>query len=158
MDNGGEGAGSRCWGPTALCHATERCCMGRRLWVQHHTVKVADRRPARILSGGLLSVVMTEEENQRERRRRGYWLRLARLQADLNQNEVARRLGMSDRSGTTVLAWEQGRRDPRATVLRQLAAIYNVPSSLFIDPPRTDQERLEEIVRLAGVERPDTTG
>lgn len=99
---------------------------------------------------------MTEEENQRERRRRGYWLRLARLQADLNQNEVARRLGMSDRSGTTVLAWEQGRRDPRATVLRQLAAIYNVPSSLFIDPPKTDEERLDEIVRLAGAaERED---
>lgn len=99
---------------------------------------------------------MTEEENQRERRRRGYWLRLARLQADLNQNEVARRLGMSDRSGTTVLAWEQGRRDPRATVLRQLAAIYAVPSSLFIDPPKTDEERLDEIVQLAGAaERAD---
>jgi transcriptional regulator with XRE-family HTH domain len=92
---------------------------------------------------------MTEDEVQRERRRRGYWLRLARIRANLNQNEVARQLGMSDRSGTTVLAWEQGRRDPKATVLRQLAAIYGVPASQFIDPPTTDEERLDAVARLA---------
>jgi transcriptional regulator with XRE-family HTH domain len=97
---------------------------------------------------------MTAEEEQRERRRRGYWLRLARLRANLNQNEVARRLGLSERSGTTVLAWEQGRRDPRATVLHRLARLYGVPPELLIDPPPTDEERLDEIVQLArGSER-----
>ncbi len=99
---------------------------------------------------------MTPEEAALERRRRGYWLRLARINANLNQNEVARRLGMSERSGTTVLAWEQGRRDPRASVLRQLAELYGVPPSLFIDPPETDQERLEELAtRAIAAERED---
>lgn len=99
---------------------------------------------------------MTTEEAQRRRRRRGYWLRLARLRADLNQNEVARRLGMSDRSGTTVLAWEQGRRDPKASVLEQLAEIYGVPPELLLKPPPTDEERLDEIVRAASaLERED---
>ncbi len=99
---------------------------------------------------------MTEEEASRERRRRGYWLRLARLRADLNQNEVARQLGLSERSGTTVLAWEQGRRDPRSTILRQLARIYDVPPGLFIDPPETDQERLEALASGAiALERAD---
>jgi transcriptional regulator with XRE-family HTH domain len=103
----------------------------------------------RILPGGLSLAVMTAEEEQRERRRRGYWLRLARLRANLNQNEVARRLGLSERSGTTVLAWEQGRRDPRATVLHRLARLYGVPPELFIDPPPTDEERLEAMVKHA---------
>lgn len=94
--------------------------------------------------------MMTEDEVAAERRRRGYWLRLARLRADLNQNEVARQLGMSERSGTTVLAWEQGRRDPSASTLARLARLYEVPADLLLRPPKTDRERLDELALAAG--------
>lgn len=92
----------------------------------------------------LVSVAMTNEEAVHERRRRGHWLRLARVEANLNQNEVARRLGLGERSGTTILAWEKGRRDPRSSHLRQLAALYGVPIEKFADPEPTDVERLIE--------------
>ncbi len=45
--------------------------------------------------------------------------------------------------------------EPRATVLRQLARIYDVPLNLFIDPPPTDEERLDAIARIAEQERAD---
>lgn len=99
---------------------------------------------------------MTDDEIAQERRRRGYWLRRARLRAELNQNEVARRLGMSERSGTTILAWEKGLRDPKAAQLSQLARIYGVPVSVLISPRATDEEWLDEIVQLAAdAERQD---
>lgn len=60
----------------------------------------------------LLSVPMTEDELTATRRRRGYWLRLARERANMDQNSVARELGMSPKSGTSVLAWEKGTRSP----------------------------------------------
>lgn len=92
----------------------------------------------------LVSVAMTNDELQTERRRRGHWLRLARIEANLNQSEVALRIGLGPNSGTTILAWEKGRRDPRSSHLRQLAALYGVPIERFADPEPTDVERLIE--------------
>lgn len=71
-------------------------------------------------------------------------MRLARLAANLNQNDVAQQLGMGAKSGTTVLAWEKGRRDPKAGQIAEMARIYGVKASLFADPPKTDEERLVE--------------
>lgn len=88
---------------------------------------------------------MTEDDRQRLRDRRGHWLRLARDAAGLNQNEVARQLGMKVKSGTSILALEKGRRKRvDSDVLFALARIYGVKPRLFLRPPLTDQERLAE--------------
>lgn len=99
---------------------------------------------------------MTEDEIATIRRRRGYWLRLARERADMDQNSVARELGMSPKSGTSVLAWEKGTRSPSIDQLQQLALIYGVPVSTFTEPQLTDEERLDQLVAGAGaLERED---
>jgi transcriptional regulator with XRE-family HTH domain len=97
----------------------------------------------------LVSVTVTEDELATLRRRRGYWLRLAREQADMDQNSVARAIGMSPKSGTSVLAWEKGTRSPTADQLHQLARIYNVPVSLFTEPRPTDEEWLAQMASWA---------
>ena len=104
----------------------------------------------------LLSVPMTEDELTKLRRRRGYWLRLARERANMDQNSVARELGMSPKSGTSILAWEKGTRSPNMDQLHQLARIYDVPVSTFSEPRPTDEEWLDDLVTAAGeLERED---
>lgn len=92
---------------------------------------------------------MTEDQLAQLRRRRGYWLRLAREHADMDQNSVAKALGMSERSGTSVLAWEKGVRSPSADQLHQLAQLYGVPVSLFTEPRSTDEEWLRDLADAA---------
>jgi len=83
---------------------------------------------------------MTDNDLARERRRRGHWLRLARAAADIKQDDAARALGLA--AGTTILAWEKGRRDPSASQMRALAQLYGVPVDMFADPDPTDEERV----------------
>lgn len=97
---------------------------------------------------------MTEDELQAERRRRGYWLRLARTQAGpggrgLNQSVVAKAIGLSENSGSAISDMEKGNRDPSATELTQLARLYGVPISWFSEPRPTDAEELERAKELA---------
>ncbi len=74
----------------------------------------------------------------------------------MDQNSVAQQLGMSAKSGTSVLSWEKGLRSPSADQLHQLAAIYGVPVSLFTEPRATDEEWLEELaVGAITLERED---
>lgn len=104
----------------------------------------------------LLSVPMTGDELATIRRRRGYWLRLARERAEMDQNSVAHELGMSAKSGTSVLAWEKGTRSPLMDQLDKLARIYSVPVSTFSEPRPTDEEWLDQLVRDVGeLERED---
>jgi len=93
----------------------------------------------------LLSVPMTEDELTATRRRRGYWLRLARERANMDQNSVAHALGMSAKSGTSVLAWEKGVRSPNVDQLHQLARLYSVPVAVFMEPRPTDEEWLLDL-------------
>jgi transcriptional regulator with XRE-family HTH domain len=83
---------------------------------------------------------MTDAELTRERRRRGHWLRLAREAAGVKQETAAEALGLA--AGTTILAWEKGRRDPSASQMRALAQLYGVPVAMFADPLHTDEERV----------------
>lgn len=105
----------------------------------------------------LVSVAMTEDELATIRRRRGYWLKLARLRANLDQNSVAAELGLTGtKSGTSVMAWEKGRRSPKMEQLEKLARLYGVPLSTFTEPRPTDEEWLDELATGAGVlERED---
>lgn len=92
----------------------------------------------------------TEEELELRRRRRAWWLRVAR--AGMNQTGVATAIGLSEKSGSTIGDWERGVSEPSLRQLEQLAALYGVPVTLFVNPPRTDEERLDEIVQLAAAE------
>lgn len=97
----------------------------------------------------------TEEEILLIERRRAWWLRVARR--GMNQTGVAQALGLSSKSGSTIGDWERGVSQPSLRQLAQLAALYEVPLELFVNPPKTDDERLDEIVRLAaGEERSDS--
>ena len=98
---------------------------------------------------------MTNEDVMAERRRRGYWLRLARQHAgpdggELTQADVAARLGLSGKSGSSISNLEKGRREASATELTRLARLYGVPVNWFSEPRPTNEEMLLEAKRLAG--------
>lgn len=95
-----------------------------------------------------LVAMPTEEELALRKRRRAWWLRVARR--GMSQNGVAKALGMSEKSGSTVGDWERGVGEPSIRQMELLAGLYGVPITLFIDPPMTDDERLDEIVQIAG--------
>lgn len=96
-----------------------------------------------------MRIVSRQEIDERaaERRRRGYWLRLAREHAGpeggvLNQAVAAKAIGLSERSGSAISDMEKGKRDASATELTILARLYGVPVSWFIEPQPTDLEEL----------------
>lgn len=75
----------------------------------------------------------TEEEILLLERRRAWWLRVARR--GMNQSGVAQALGLSAKSGSTIGDWERGASQPSLRQLAQLAALYDVPLELFVNPP-----------------------
>lgn len=86
----------------------------------------------------------SEDEERLRDRRRGYWLRLARVRAgNPTLKEVAAALGYSLRSQGTISLWEAGKRPPPLRQLERIAALYDVPVEVFMDPEETDIERLE---------------
>lgn len=91
----------------------------------------------------------TEQDLAQRRRRRAWWLRVARESRGLSQSGVAEALGLSRKSASTVGDWERQVSDPSLRQLEQLAALYGVPLSLFMDPPQTDEERLDELAAAA---------
>ena len=76
------------------------------------------------------------------RRRRGWWLRQARERTGMTQLAVAHELGLS--TGTAVVHWEKGERDPSVAQLALLADLYGVPVETFTKPETTAEERLEQ--------------
>lgn len=91
---------------------------------------------------------MTTEDAAAYRRRRGHWLRVARLRAGLTLKEVAHELAYSQRSQTTIKMWEDGKRDPSDVQLRQVAKVLGIPIEVLTDPDETDEERLDEKIRM----------
>ena len=76
---------------------------------------------------------------------------MARERANLSQPAAAKLLGLSDKSASTLSAWEAGTREPSPSKLKAAAVLYGVPVSLFYDPPPTAHEQLDRMVRLAGL-------
>lgn len=108
----------------------------------------------KIVSLRLASGVMTQDEIDAERRRRGYWLRMAREHAGpdggpITQAAVAEALGRSKKSGSSISDLEKGLRDASATELTRLARLYGVPVSWFSEPRPTDLEDLLRAKQLA---------
>ena len=93
--------------------------------------------------------VPSDEELDLRRRRRGWWLRVAREGRGLSQAGVAEAIGLSKNSASTVSDWENCVSDPSVRQMEALAVMYGLPLSFLIDPIETDQERLDRVVRRA---------
>jgi transcriptional regulator with XRE-family HTH domain len=107
---------------------------------------------AQIYAPALWSGRMSETDLVQLRKRRGYWLRLARRRANITLATAAELMGYSRNSPSSVKDWEDGIRPPDADQLHQLADLYGVPVSLLTEPSETDEERLDAIVRDASDE------
>ena len=83
-------------------------------------------------------------------KRLGFWLRMARERAGKSQGGAAEFLGFSAKSKSSISDYENGVTVPALPVLRRLAEWYGVPLGVFTDPQPTPEERLDEIVRIAG--------
>lgn len=95
-----------------------------------------------------------DDELERYRYRRGYWLRMARRRAGrLTLDAVAQLMGYSARSASSIKLWEDGKRDPSDVQLRRIAGVYNVPVEVFTDPDPTDEEHLDAKVTRLVAER-----
>jgi transcriptional regulator with XRE-family HTH domain len=84
-----------------------------------------------------------------ERRRRGFWLRMARERAGLSQQTVAKDLGLSSNSKSTMSAWEAGKREIPTSKLAAMARLYGVPVSRLTDPQLTAFEMIDEWLSAA---------
>lgn len=82
----------------------------------------------------------------RHKRRLGFWLRMARERAGISQQQVAHELGWSPTSASGITQYEKGSRVPPFERLHQFAGLYEVPISLFLDPPPTGTEQIDFIV------------
>jgi transcriptional regulator with XRE-family HTH domain len=108
--------------------------------------------PLRLLS----AVMATKEEQLATRRRRGYWIKRARERQDLTLEAVAGSLGYSPKSISTISRWEDGTRPVPSDKLEPLARLLSLPAAWLINPPLTDEERLDAAVSAAAdLERED---
>lgn len=94
-------------------------------------------------------VVMSDEAEELERRRRGFWLRMAREDAGHTQAAAAELIGYKSKSKSSINAWEDGRRPVPVNQLKALARLYDVPVELFIDPQPTAHEEVRRLRALA---------
>lgn len=101
--------------------------------------------PLRLLSAGMA----TKEAQLLTRRRRGYWIRRARLRKGLTLAALADLLDYSEKSISTLSRWEEGVRPVPSDKLALLAHHLALPESWLVNPPETDEERLDRAVREA---------
>lgn len=80
----------------------------------------------------LVQMAQIEEAFQIERRRRAWWLFVLRRVKGLNQGGVAKALGLSVNSASTVGDWERGVSDPSLRQLHDLAILYAVPFAFLM--------------------------
>lgn len=98
----------------------------------------------------------TEGDDDLRQRRRAWWLYVARRVTGLSQAGVAQAVGLSPKSASTVGDWERGASVPSLKQLGQLAALYNAPLTLFVEPPATDEETFADLANVAiDLERED---
>lgn len=96
---------------------------------------------------------MPEDDITTYRRRRGYWLRVARRRAGLTLAAVAELMEYSKRSSSTIKRWEDGERDPSDVQIQRVSRVLGVPAEVFTDPDETDEERLEAKIRRVLADR-----
>lgn len=106
----------------------------------------------------LVPVLPTEADHLRRQRRQSWWLLVARLASGRTQADAAAALNLTAPSYGD---YERGITAPSLRQLAILATLYEVPLSLFTEPPLTDEERIEELAgwssrrtQLAAAEAP----
>ena len=90
-----------------------------------------------------VTVLPTEEELAQRARRRSWWLLVARLSSGRTQGDAASALKLS--AASSYGDFERGDTEPSMKQLTLLAVFFDVPLSLLMDPPKTDEERLEAL-------------
>ncbi len=75
-----------------------------------------------------------------------------RERAGLTQDGLAELLGYAPRSGGVIARWESGERAVPSDRFPALARTLGLPPEWLVEPPITDDDRLDEIVREASVE------
>lgn len=91
----------------------------------------------------------TEEDLALRRKRRAWWLSVARRARGRTQEDVAKYLSL--KAGSSIGDFERNVIEPSLKQVALFAALYEVPLSLFTDPPMTDEERFLELARAAEV-------
>lgn len=81
-------------------------------------------------------------------RRRGWWIRVARERLEINIDDLARVAGYKDGKGTVSL-WEKGKRPVPSGKFPMLTRLLRLPYSYLVNPPMTDEERLDAAIRAA---------
>ena len=99
---------------------------------------------------------MADSERQAVRRRRGYWIALARKRKQLTGDALAELVGYAKGSGSVVSRWESGDRPVPSDRFERIAEVLDLPAAWLVKPPLTDSERLEQVVSEgAALERRD---
>jgi len=93
---------------------------------------------------------MTEGDRDAVRRRRGYWIRQARELRGWGQKELAAALGYESNVTGNISKWEKGTRPVPSDMFTPLARALGLPADFLVDPPETDEERLDAAIRRAG--------
>lgn len=109
----------------------------------------------------LFPVVVAESDRDITRRRRGWWVRVARERKDMKTDTLAKALGYKGtKAGTIVSRWESGERPIPSDHFPALSVLLDLPRDWLATPPETDRDRLErrisELARdAAALERAD---
>lgn len=122
--------------------------------MRHHAVKTA--KGQRVQKPPLRLVSADMADDALDRRRRGFWLWMARERKRATLADAARAAGMELGSASTISLYEAGQREVPLPRLKRLASFYGLPLSVFTDPQPTAMERLEQLERAAAdLERED---
>src|SRR4051794_7951235 len=92
---------------------------------------------------------MADSERLAVRRRRGYWVSLARRRKGLTLDALAELVGYGKTSGSVVSRWESGDRAVPSDRFPRLSEVLDLPPEYLVRPPLTDSERLDELARAA---------
>lgn len=86
-------------------------------------------------------------EKAATRRRRGYWVRIARKRKGWGQKELAHALGYNEGQSGNLSKWESGERPIPSDLFQPLAIALGLPADFLVNPPQTDEERLDEAIQ-----------
>jgi len=96
------------------------------------------------------------DERLAVRKRRGYWIRRARERQGLKEDALAVKLGYVKGSGSVIAKWESGVRAVPSDRFPAIASETGLPAAWLVDPPLTDEERLDQaVLEASAAERED---
>jgi len=99
---------------------------------------------------------MTDQDREAVRVRRGYWIRLGRRAKGWTLKELGAALGYEGDVTGNLSKWESGDRPVPSDMFTPVARALGLPPLYLVNPPMTDEERLDAAMReAADLERED---